>query len=348
MRWASALSLKNSLEDALRDCAAQIRDRLDAPADLAALFLTPHFSRDYEDAPKWVERLLHPRHFFGCSSGGVIAAGRETERRRAVGMIAGVFPNSQLTPFHLESASLPDMDARPQAWAQATGLPDRRAKPHFVILADPFSFNPEDLARGLDYAFAGSVTVGGMASGASRPGQNILYLNRACHRSGAVGVAFTGNVAIDPIVAQGCRPIGSTYKITLCEENLLMELDGRPALKQLDDLLQGLPAQDRRLARHSLCLGVINNPFKQGKSGRDYLVRNLVGLDPERGLLAVGAMLRPGQTVRFHLRDKRTSSEDLARMLQGYLESKPPAPPRRRHAVLLPGPGRRPLRRSRP
>ncbi|MBI4423090.1 MAG: FIST C-terminal domain-containing protein, partial [Elusimicrobia bacterium] len=327
MRWLSALSERPTLPEALRECASRIEADLPSKPDLAVLFLSQHFQPAYDDAPKLLDRLLKPKRLLGCSAGGVLAAGREIEHKPGVALVAAVLPDVALSPFRLEMDGLPNPDAPPGAWAKAVGVPDRKAAPSFLLLADPFSFNPEDLTCGLDYAFPRSVKVGGLASGAVRPGQNALFLDGACHRSGAVGLACVGNMVVDSIVAQGCRPVGQAMKITACEQNRLVALDGKPALKAVEDLLESLSEEDQQLARTSLFLGIVVDPFHTGASKRDYLIRNLVGLDAESGTLAVGAMLRPGQIVQFHLRDKQASADDLDLMLSRYAASKPTPPP---------------------
>jgi len=322
MKWASALSAKADLDEALRDCADTLKRELAAPPDLLVAFLSPHFSSDYGQVPRLAERALKHRRFLGCSAGGVIGAGLEVEHQPAVALMGALLPGTTLTPFHLQADGLPDMDAPPKAWAAAVGGVDRAQKPNFLLVADPFTFNPEELARGLDFAFGGSVSIGGLASGASRPGDNALFLDGQIHRSGLVGLAFTGNVAIDPIVAQGCRPIGKPMRVTSCDKNVLEELDGKRALQAVEDLLETLPDADQQLARTSLFLGLLSDPLSAPAPKRDYLIRNLIGLDSDRGSIAIGAMLRPGQTVQFHLRDKRTSAEDLKRRLDEYAGSK--------------------------
>jgi small ligand-binding sensory domain FIST len=327
MKWISALSRKNRWEEALAHCASQIREHSKDRPDLILLFLTPHFASQYEQVAGDVYRQLTPKHLLGCSAGGVIAGGMEAENQPAVGMMAGILPGVKIASFHLQADQLPDEDAPPKAWAEAVSVPDRSLRPQFILLADPFSFNPEELARGIDYAFPGAVSVGGLASGAMKPLQNALYLDRQCRRSGATGLALTGNIVMDPIVAQGCRPIGKQFKITQCEQNLLLELDGHAPLKVLEDMIEELPDEDQELARHSLFLGILNNPLKSGSSKKDYLVRNLIGMDVERGILAIGAMLRPGQMVQFHLRDRQASAEDVTQALKHYAASAPQPPP---------------------
>ena len=107
-------------------------------------------------------------------------------------------------------------------------------------------------------------------------------------------------------------------QITSCERNVLYELDGRPAFAVLEELFASLDERDRRLAQTALFLGVVMDEFKEKPEVGDFLIRNLIGLDPKSGAIAVGEYLQEGMRVRFHLRDADTSAEDLHTMLTGY------------------------------
>ena len=45
-------------------------------------------------------------------------------------------------------------------------------------------------------------------------------------------------------------------------------------------------------------------------------MRNIVQMDHEKGFLAIGDVLRPGQTVQFHLRDTEAANEELDLLLE--------------------------------
>ncbi|HEY5600205.1 MAG TPA: FIST C-terminal domain-containing protein, partial [Candidatus Manganitrophaceae bacterium] len=223
-------------------------------------------------------------------------------------------------PFHLDNSDLPDLDASPKKW-QARFQPEpstSQSPPHFVLLADPFSFDAEKGLMGLDFAYPNAVKVGGLASGGRDLGQNGLFLNQKTYRSGMVGVALSGNIQIDTIVAQGCRPIGAPLSITKCDRNLLIEIDHQSPLTLLQELYDRLNEEDQPLMRHSLFIGVAMTPFKENPSRGDFLIRNLLGKDSKSGALAIGAILREGQTVQFHLRDAATSAEELQWLLTRY------------------------------
>ena len=129
------------------------------------------------------------------------------------------------------------------------------------------------MVRGLDYAFLSSVKIGGLASGANQQGGNALFLDGYIHNSGAICLALYGNVTVDTVVAQGCRPIGSPMRITSSDRNLLVELDGKPPLEVLQGMYQELPERDRQLMSNSLFLGVVMDEFLDTPVQGDFLIR---------------------------------------------------------------------------
>jgi small ligand-binding sensory domain FIST len=317
MKWATAISRKTSFDDALSECVRGVQGSLGpGPITLALAFVTPHFADFYGRLHRVLEKLLSPKTLLGCSAGGVIGGGEEVEGLPAVTLTAARLPDVVVRPFHLDGP-LPDLDGPPDSWERLVGV-KQSDEPQFVLLADPFTSRSEALLAGLDYAFPNSVKIGGLASGATSPGLNALFLDGEVHTSGVVGVALSGNVVVDTVVAQGCKPVGELMQVTSCEANILYELDGRSAFSVLQELFASLDEHDRRLARTSLFLGVVMDEFKEEPEVGDFLIRNLIGIDPKSGAIAIGEYLQEGMRVRFHLRDADASAEDLHAMLSGY------------------------------
>ena len=323
MKWATAISRKAVFEDALIECVAGVREALGSgPVTLAVAFVTPHFAEFYERLHEVLRGSLGPETLLGCAAGGVIGGGEEVERLPAVTLTAARLPDVAVRPFHFDGASLPDLDGPPGSWERLVGA-ERSQEPQFVLLADPFTSRPEALLAGLDYAFPGSAKIGGLASGGTSPGLNALFLDGEVHTSGIVGAALSGNVLVDTVVAQGCRPVGPLMQITDCKENILYELDGRPAFSALQELFAGLDERDRKLAQTALFVGVVMSEFEEGPKAGDFLIRNLIGIDPKSGAIAVGEYLGEGMRIRFHLRDAEASAQDLHAVLTDYESALP-------------------------
>ncbi len=318
MKWASELSDQPGLDDAIADCVASINRQMDGtPADLAVIFVSAHHEGRYEDIPGMVREQLGTSNILGCSGGGIIGNGQEVEQQPAVSITAASLPGVTVKGVHIQGDALPDLDAGPNSWEDVMQVA-RSDDPQFVILADPFSFPVQNLILGLDFAFDRSAKIGGLASGARQQGQNALFLNDQVFRNGAVGIALHGNIVVDTVVAQGCRPIGEPMRITGSERNLLQELDGKRPLDVLRELFQQLNERDRGLMRNSLFLGVVMDEFIDQPKHGDFLIRNVMGMDEQSGAVAIGELLKEGQLVQFHLRDAETSAEDLVAVLERY------------------------------
>ncbi|HYU15113.1 MAG TPA: FIST N-terminal domain-containing protein, partial [Candidatus Acidoferrum sp.] len=295
MRWASALSEKRSTEEAVTEAAEIVTAELaGAHPDLVLVFASPHHAGGNRRIPAWLEAHFGGARIAGCSAGGVIGAGREIEGRPALSLVA---------------ASLPGVEVHPLRFEDAGELPADIA-PHFIVLADPFTCDADALVQSLDARYPHARKVGGLASGAAPPEANALFLDGEVLRDGAVGLALAGDIRLDTIVAQGCRPIGQPMAITRCERNVVLELNGRPTVTVLRELFETLRPEDRVLFRTGLHVGIEMTGDRVEYRAGDFLIRNVMGADPDTGALAIGALPRPYQALQFHLRDGRTAAED--------------------------------------
>jgi len=321
--WESAISTSLDSKKALQECVGKVRKARPAPPDLAFLFVSPHHSGNYAKLPAELSRNFPGTRIAGCSGGGIIGGGQEAEDRPALSLLCAWLPGVRLQLFRLTQKQMPSPDAPPQAWRDWTGVPAPEARGGLILMADPFSLDAEAMVRGLDYAYPGVLKIGGMASGAQKPGENALFIDGKASSRGGVGLAVAGAMRIEPIVAQGCRPVGEPCVVTEARGHQLFLLDGKPAAKRAAEVLSALDEPDRRMARLSLFIGVPGDSTRAGDPEPDFLVRNVIGVDPKTGALAVGAELRHGQLIRFYVRDGRTASADLAEQINRYKKRDP-------------------------
>jgi len=320
MKWASAISTQENIVSCIEETIESIRKKLDGvEPHLTIIFVSPHYGGDIEKIPELIRERLSPGILFGCTGGGIIGAGEEVEQQPAFSITCAHLPEVEIQTIYSDTMNLPDQDSSPRIWREWLNLPQEKA-PQFLFLADPFSFHGEEFLSGIDFAYSASKKVGGLASGARQPGGNRLFLDQEIYDKGLIGLALCGNIQLDTIVAQGCRPIGAPMNITKCDRQLIRELDGRPPMEILQEIYDTLNEKDRELLQTSLFLGIEMDPMNDNPKQGDFLIRNLMGADRETGGISIGALLREGQLVQFHLRDKGMSSEDLNMVLTRYQE----------------------------
>ncbi|MCX7887967.1 MAG: FIST C-terminal domain-containing protein, partial [Verrucomicrobiae bacterium] len=310
MKFVSAITARRPWQQAVDDLTQQVQSRLRGKhTDLVLAFFHPHFLPHVESLTEQLRINLAATHIIGCTAEGVIGLDAEVEHQPAIALLAAELPGVEITPFHLNAGDLqPSHD--PFWWQTQTGLAsDQQAC--ILLLADPFTIPCAPLVDALSDALPQTLLVGALASGAQQAGQHRLILDDTIADEGAVAIVLAGNLRIRAVVSQGCRPIGEPFTITRADKNIVLELGGRPPLTVLQTLLPTLPAADQQLVRTSLLIGRVINEYKENFQRGDFLVRPLIGHDPQSGALAVGDILRIGQTVQFQLRDPKAADEDL-------------------------------------
>ena len=336
MTWSSAISTRPSLEGAVREVVEKARRQLQSSPDLGLVFISSAFASEYSRLLPLIQEQITIPVLLGCSGGGVVGMtpeGKpsEVEDSPALSLSLACLPDVKLHSFHFSIDTLPDLDSPPEAWIDLVGV-SPEVNPQFILMADPTYSGINDLLQGLDFAYPGSVKVGGVASIGSINGSSGLFCGDYLYREGVVGLALSGNVVLDAIVAQGCRPIGRPYRVAEGERNILLKLEEQDdfsiqgslpdkrltPLEVLQGIFQDLSEEDRLLAQNSLFIGVAQSGFKQKLEQGDFLIRNLIGIDPRIGAIAIAERVRQGQRIQFHLRDSQTSAEDLELLLSSY------------------------------
>lgn len=321
MRWASAVDTDTSLPAAVERAAEKIFNDLGKQdPDLLFVFVSSEHAARFEAVSELLRREFDGTYLFGCCGSGIIGAGQEIEDRAAISLTGAILPGVRMRGTHLDAAQVPPIYAEPHVWEDTMHLTASQ-QPSFLVLADPFSFETETFAKGLDRVFPGSVKIGGQASGAKQVGSTALYLGDRIYHSGAITLSLTGDIQVDAIVAQGCRPIGEPMFITAAHENLIREIDGHAARDVLSDLFEKLSPSDRDVFSQSLFLGLAIRADASEYTPGDFLIRNILGMDPQSGALWVNAEIPARSVVQFHFRDAAASALDLERALTEYRES---------------------------
>lgn len=315
---SAATRSKAAVDDALDRALPALRGE---KPDLALAFVSVHHAAAYRDVLLRIVDRAAPRALLGCTAEGVLATGEELEDAPGIAVWLARLPGVDIDPVRLRFRR-----AGTEGVVQGlAALPGGAAA--LLLLADPFTFPADLLARHLNRAAPGVPVVGGMASGGSAPGTTKLFFLGEVLDEGAVGAVLSGAVRIATVVSQGCRPVGRPYVVTSAQGNTIKELDGSPALRRLEDTYSDAGEREQFLMRRGVHIGLAMRGRDATELGRgDFLVRSLAGVDAESGALAVGDLVSEGRIVQFHVRDADSAREDLRLLLDAerLLEDRKP------------------------
>jgi small ligand-binding sensory domain FIST len=324
-RFAAALSTAHGTQAAIAEVCTTAMKQLDAAPDLALLFVSPHHGPNLDEAAARVCDSLGNEMLLGCTGESIVGGAREIEQEPAVSLWLATLPATKAIPIHLDFQQT-------REGGTFTGWPGDLPEPWpdgaaMVILGEPYSFPADELVRRLNEDHPGVPVLGGMASGGVSPGENRLIFGREIYESGAVAVLIDGAVRVRSVVSQGCRPIGQPFVVTRAEANVLQELGGAPPLAKLQEVYASLTSSEQQMVRNGLHVGRVLTEYRDKFDRGDFLVRNVIGADPNTGAIAIGDFVRVGQTVQFHIRDEQSADEDLRALLQAQ-QSGGSSPPR--------------------
>lgn len=290
--------------------------------DLAMLFVSGRHINEMAGIGEYIADALGPRTLIGVGAEGIIGPGREVERRAAASLFVASMPGTSVSPFLYKNLPhVKDSGSSEELleFAEAMGVgSEHRAT---MLLADPCSvpINPVIDAMnaiGRHVPNLESINLmGGMASASPAPGGNVLMLDDKVMRSGGVGVSIAGDVRIDSLVSQGCRPIGPPLVVTEARNNVIISLGGRSPVEVVHEIISDLSPDERELLPNGVFLGRVINEYKGRFGPGDFLIRGVIGIDQRSGAIAVADHVRTGQTVQFHLRDAQAATDDLDLLL---------------------------------
>lgn len=268
---------------------------------LGFVFVTEHFARDIGEIEVFLRHTTGVPHWVGAAGMGV--CGLRTEYFDQPAMSAMALPIAK-NGFRLYSDVVSGVEGVVEGnhdWLAAAD------PPLAVVHADPANANIKTLVAQLADA-ADAYLVGGLTSGQDGADQ----IAGGVTGGGLSGVFLSPHalpVAIG--LTQGCSPIGPAHTVTRADGNILIELDDRPALQVFQGDIGNALARDlRRAGGHIFAALTV-----AGSDTGDYMVRNLMGVDRDNGLLAIGDVVAAGDRVMFCRRDAETAADDLRRML---------------------------------
>jgi small ligand-binding sensory domain FIST len=234
------------------------------------------------------------QQWVGTVGFGVIAGRQASYDEPAVAAMIAPWP---ATAFQLYDG-VPAKAFAPGAFGMTTA----------IVHVDPRSRQLDDQLKSLA-ASSQAYLLGGLTASRTRQYDRMAG-GRA--KEGVSGLFLSPEIPVSIGVSQGCSPIGPTRSITQTDQGLVAALDGQPAFKVLLDDLSAINESDLRIALEALHVGL---PVPHSDTG-DYVVRNIAGIDANKGLIAVADNVEPGQKMFFCQRNRDAAARDLSAMVR--------------------------------
>jgi small ligand-binding sensory domain FIST len=315
IRAGAGQSSLSSTRDAVAQAATQaLAQAKIARADVAIAFFTAEHAARPRELAETLSSASGAGKIAGCSAAGILTGAGEVEGSHGVGVL--VLASDQLSGDTFLVQPLREHDENAGAEIALRISAAAAANELVVLLPDTYNGQPQRLLGSLE-SHAGFVPV--IGAGASESG-----MTRATYQlcgdtvatNSVSGARFAGNFATYIDITQGCQPITEPMTITKAEGHLIQEIDHRPALEIFARLLKSPLAEDLRRALQVLFVGLPADHEENSVGPGKYVIRNIIGLDPNKGILGVADQVFEGQSMIFALRDAQRAREDLNHMLE--------------------------------
>src|SRR5579875_2685975 len=307
--FSTAIDPAAAADEATTQALAQAGLRV---ADGAVCFASSTHTAAFRPLMRAVAERAQTAQVAGCGASGVIACGREIESGPAVAVLTvggGISARRVFVP------GLKGREAQAAVEVAEAVRPGLDRANLLCLFPHSYNINPEPFLEALERELPGVTVVGGGASEDGMSGETFALCGDAVSTNAVSGMLFAGDFEINARASLGCRLIGRPRRVTAVHNNILIELDGQPALEVLKQTIGPL-AGDLRRAATMVYLAMGLEPQAQRLEHGRYLIRHLIGFDEARGLIATVCRPDPGDLVGFALRDEEGARDDLKLMLE--------------------------------
>ncbi len=307
-------SQRQATGEAVKEAAGQALASAGTPrADLALIFFTSDHAGHPRELVSSVIRAVGTDCVFGCSGGGVLTGEAEIEGNCGVAVLVIAGEEIVGRPFIFEPL-------RGNEENLGNSFGDFLAKTQdesslMILLPDTYNGNPQPLLSAMSARAGFHPVIGAGATENGAAGATFQLCGDRIASNTVAGAYLSGEFKVHIDITQGCQPISDPMTITKAEGNLIYEIDDRPAIEVFAKLLKGPLAEDLRRALMVLFVGLPSNREENSVASGKYLVRNIVGLDAEKGILGVSEYVGAGESMVFAMRDGPRAREDLDQML---------------------------------
>lgn len=309
MYWYSCHSRQTNFDEAWAEVRASIQETLGDQVKTLIVYVSLEFRKHFKDMRRYAAASFPHATFFGASSGGLLSGDRELEEGPAIVAMAGSYDSRS----HFESVYIPS-DGGADAVLRAVEWHDVRG---IVALCDPFSADADKLLIQIKELAPKAPIVGGILLGGEKSGDHALWTEQGVFDEGSVLLLVRGAARIAPLVSQGATPVSDPLIVMSRRAHVIDMFDAGKPIEVVRGILSKHPRSEWDRINRSIVLGI---GVTEGAvdEGENFVLGEVIGVDPSTGSVAVAAVLEDFQVVRFLVRDPAAARADLSRHLMLY------------------------------
>ena len=294
--------------DTVVEAAAELRQATGGSAALAFAFVSADYLPHLDEFSELVRVDGHVVDLVGSTGIGLTSNGREEEEGSGFSLLALVSEEASFQVVELRQDDVQGSDG-PAFWRKLGGDHDGA----WVALTNPFVFDTEGWLQEWNASYPGAACIGGLASGTQGEEDSAVFWNGRV--VDGVAVAVKG-LRVVSAVSQGCRPIGEPLTVTKAEHNVVYALGSHPAYEALESAFEALTETEKASARGNLFAGLAGTEYVEDFKPGDFLIRTILGADPNSGAVVIGGVPRVGQTLQYQLRDRESADTEWRSVLR--------------------------------
>lgn len=278
-----------------------VMQKLDGQSpDFLLLFTT--VGHDIEKVLKGIQAVAPDIPLCGCSGSGTITNLGCDEATHSVALMGLQSNQVRFHPFLVSGLSTNALEVGKQIGEtiQSLGLSEAERKLLFLF-PDGITVKADDLFNGIKSVVTYDIDfAGGTAGNDYSYSKTYQFCNQEILSDAVSGVLISGDFEYVIGVSHGCKPIGNYKTVTKVQDNVIYEIDGKPALELLKSSL-GTDLSSDIWKANLLGLG---QSFEGKNYSEDIIIRGFLGFDEENGGIKIGAQMPVGALIRFTRRDK--------------------------------------------
>ncbi|MBI1821738.1 MAG: FIST C-terminal domain-containing protein [Nitrospirae bacterium] len=290
-------------------------------ADLILVFATSHFHQEYARVLNILYELASPKQLCGCSAYGILTDEEEVEQSPSIAVLTLKSNSIQSRAFQVHNI----LDRNSEVGMELAELliENLQQKSLLLLLPDTFNFHFDAFYHSFSKSISSPLAphspfmIGGGASEEGNLNETFQFCGRTVDSNSISGLLLSGKFQFEVGITHACHPIGSSLMVTKAKGNTIYEICGKPAYQTFSELFKNKLHHQEELhdAASLVFLGLGVNPCDTSLRKKEYIVRNILALDPEEETITVSDRIEEGKVISYMVRDPKRSYEETEEMI---------------------------------